>query len=289
MLLAQLAERRIVLPKRRGAKIAEEAPLLPAPEPTGGEDRIKVPTQAFSEFLINRQLGDWAETLVAREVHQADPSLAPCPYGRSENLVAGEPGFANFYTSYVRELRALGKRPDLLIFRGTAPDATVFKEATTTAAVTAARRACAAFEVRASQQSLHHGRDPAGLSFTPKVEDIHNVVRWIERHGVRHFYVQVLFGGVYAIAFERILQILVEGEPKRDFRVTSPEKSQFKPTYYLPLTAGKRLSNGPETFEPPNLSAFEKRLPKGRMLFGVKFSGGRAPFNPAEIRRLVEG
>jgi len=288
-LLARVTARRIALPRKRGAKVDATTELLPAPDPVGAAERIRVPTQAFSEFLINRKLGDWAEALVAREVQQADPALAPCPYGRSENLVAGEPGFPDFYVNYIRELRTLGKRPDLLIFRGEAPEGALFRDAETTPAVTAARQACAAFEVRSSQQSLQHGRDPAGLSFTPKVEDIHNVVRWIERHRVPHFYVQVLFGGVYAISFERILRILAEGEPKRDFRVTSAEKSQFKPTYYVPLTAGVRLSKAPEQFEQPILSAFGKRLPKGRMLFGVEFSGGRAPFDPGALRRLLEG
>ena len=131
------------------------------------------------------------------------------------------------------------------------------------------------------------GRDPADLSFTPKVEDIHNVVRWISRHGVPHYYVQVLFGAVYAISLESILLILAEGEPKKDFRVESAEKSQFKPTYYIPLTAGVRLSGSSGEFEKPGLKAFDKELPKGRMLFGVRFSGGRAPFQPDALRRLL--
>lgn len=285
-LVAKLTAKQITLPKKRGAKSAETAALLPAAEPVNVTDAIRIPTQAFSEFLINRELGDWAESLVASELKRADTKLSPCRYGRSENLIAGDSGFKEFYTNYIRELRTLGKRPDILIFRNQAPEVALFDDAGTEAAVTAARKAFAAFEVRSSQQSLQAGRDPAELSFTPKVEDIHNVVRWIELHGVPHYYVQVLFGGVYAISFERILQILAEGELKQDFRVESAEKSQFKPTYYIPLTAGTRLSEAPERFEMPALSAFEKRLPKGRMLFGVKFSGGRAPFDPSSLRQI---
>ena len=287
-LVARVSGRRITLPKRRGASVAPTASLLPPAEPVTVAEGIRVPTQAFSEFLINREMGDWAEELVASEVRYAVPELTCCRYGRSENLVAGEPGFAEFYTSYIRELRTLGKRPDILVFRGNPPDEALFAAADLDVAMTAARRACAAFEVRSSQQSLQEGRDAATLSFTPKVEDIHNVVRWIEHHGVPHFYVQVLFGGVYAISFERILQILAEGEPKEDFRVESAEKSQFKPTYYVPLTSGVRLSVTPEQFAMPALSAFAKRLPKGRMLFGVKFGGGRSPFEVATLRRLLE-
>lgn len=258
-LVARVGERRIALPKKRGAKFADTAPLLPPAGAVDLTESIRVPTQAFSEFLINRELGDWAEGLVAQEIRHAAPGLATCRYGRSENLIAGEPGFEAFYTDYIRELRTLGKRPDVLVFRGGAPAEAVFAQADSAQAMAAARGACAALEVRSSQQSLTEGRDPATLSFTPKVEDIHNVVRWIEGHGVPHYYVQVLFGGVYAIAFEEILRVLAEGEPKVDFKVASAEKSQFKPTYYVPLTRGVRLSVEPSEFVMPSLSAFEPR------------------------------
>jgi hypothetical protein len=285
-LVRRVEKKRIRLPKRRGASKAETAPLLP---PVEEERGIRVPPPAFSEFLINRELGDWAENLVAREVADAACGLSCCRYGRSENLVAGDTGFTEYYTNYIRELRTLGKRRDVLLFRGVSPEPSVFADAQSSAAREAARAACAALEVRSSQQSLLDGRDPNTLSFTPKVEDIHNVVRWIEQHGVPHFYVQVLFGGVYALSFERLLQILAEGEPKQDFRVESAEKSQFKPTYFVRLTEGVRLSLAPEDFEMPVLSAFEKRLSNGRMLFGVRFSGGRAPFDPAALNRLFAG
>lgn len=40
--------------------------------------KVRVPTQAFSEFLINRELGDWAERLVATELEKAGLSLKSC-------------------------------------------------------------------------------------------------------------------------------------------------------------------------------------------------------------------
>ncbi len=204
--------------------------------------------------------------------------------------MAGEPGFAEFYISYIRELRTLGKRPDILVFQGAAPAAELFADASSEVSVTAARGACAAFEVRSSKQSLRRGRALAELNFTPKVEDVHNIVRWIEHHGVPHYYVQVLFGGVYAISFEKILQILAEGEQgtKKAFQLKRAAKSQFKATYYVPLTAGVRLSVSQELFEMPAMSANVRELPKGRMLFGVKFTGGRAPFDSEALRRLLE-
>lgn len=272
----------------RGLLAEIPADVLPTPAPVASGAKVRVPTQAFSEFLINREMGDWAERLVADELAGCGLGLAGCAYGRSENLVAGDPGFKEHYLSYHRELVTLGKRPDLLVFRGAAPKADIFSDGSDALALATAQTAVAALEVRSSQQSLEGGRDPGGLSFTPKVEDIHNVMRWIEGHGVPHYYVQVLFGGVYAIAFERILEILARGRLKADFKIESAEKSQFKATYYLPLTSGVRLTRSPDEFVMPLLEAFHRRLPKGRMLFGVKFTGGRAPFAVAALKQLLE-
>jgi len=36
--------------------------------------------------------------------------------GKSENIVAGEPGFEEFYEQYQDELETTGKRPDILLF-----------------------------------------------------------------------------------------------------------------------------------------------------------------------------
>ena len=141
------------------------------------QQKIRVPTQAFSEFLINRELGDWAEDLVRRGVNESGLPVIALPYGRTENLVAGEPGFAEFFLGYHEELRTLGKRPDLLVFSaGKAPTADwVGKPAAQLIPV--ASQAMAGFEVRSSQQSLTGTRTPADLSFTPKIEDIRNVMR----------------------------------------------------------------------------------------------------------------
>ncbi len=74
------------------------------------------PTQAFSEFLTNKEQGDWAEATFIANFNQTQPSLWAVKYGRSEDLIAGEPGFDAYYRSYQAELRMIGKRPDLLIF-----------------------------------------------------------------------------------------------------------------------------------------------------------------------------
>lgn len=74
------------------------------------------PTQAFSEFLTNKEQGDWAEATFIANFNRTQSKLWAVKYGRSEDLVAGEPGFDAYYRNYQAELMAIGKRPDLLIF-----------------------------------------------------------------------------------------------------------------------------------------------------------------------------
>lgn len=76
----------------------------------------RAPTQAFSEFLTNKEQGDWAEQTFIRSFNEHNPRLWACKYGRSEDLVAGEPGFDRFYADYQAELGQIGKRPDVLLF-----------------------------------------------------------------------------------------------------------------------------------------------------------------------------
>lgn len=132
--------------------------------------KIRVPTQAFSEFLINRELGDWAEDVVRRAVNDCDLGLRAVRYGRTENLVAGEPGFEEFFLAYHQELQKLGKRPDLLIYRGKGPDEASFVGKSAHELIEVAKEAIAGFEVRSSQQSLRGSRQPADLSFTPRLK-----------------------------------------------------------------------------------------------------------------------
>lgn len=78
--------------------------------------RGKPPTQAFSEFLTNREQGDWAESLILQAINSKSTNYKAVQYGKSENVVAGEPGFEEFYEQYQDELETIGKRPDILLF-----------------------------------------------------------------------------------------------------------------------------------------------------------------------------
>ena len=74
------------------------------------------PTMAGSEFLTNKEQGDWAEKLVFNAINSYSKDHCAVKYGRSDSLSAGDPGFKDFYTSYQRELNTIGKKPDLLVF-----------------------------------------------------------------------------------------------------------------------------------------------------------------------------
>ncbi|MDD5327066.1 MAG: AccI family restriction endonuclease [Phycisphaerae bacterium] len=84
------------------------------------------PTMANSEFLTNKEQGDWAEKIVFKAINEYSNDYFAVEYGRSESIAAGDDGFADFYTNYQNELNAIGKRPDILIFKvSDFPDRTV--------------------------------------------------------------------------------------------------------------------------------------------------------------------
>ncbi|MBQ9368083.1 MAG: AccI family restriction endonuclease [Victivallales bacterium] len=82
----------------------------------------RAPASASSEFLTNKEQGDWAEQLVLSSINAASSDYVALQYGRSDSISAGDPGFAEFYAHYQEELNLIGKRPDILIFkRGDTP------------------------------------------------------------------------------------------------------------------------------------------------------------------------
>lgn len=75
-----------------------------------------MPTQASSEFITNKQQGDWAEDVIFRAINNNSTQIVAVRYGKSDNLVAGDEGFETFFNHYQKELDAIGKRPDILLF-----------------------------------------------------------------------------------------------------------------------------------------------------------------------------
>jgi type II restriction enzyme len=80
-------------------------------------EKGRQPTQASSNFITNREQGDWAEDLVQRAINEISKNFIAVKYGKSDDRVAGEDGFGEFYLEFQEELDAIGKRPDLLFFK----------------------------------------------------------------------------------------------------------------------------------------------------------------------------
>lgn len=83
------------------------------------EERTKgrMPTQVSSNFITNKEQGDWAERLVLSAINSTSKNHIAVQYGKSDDLIAGDDGFSKFYEEYQQELDDIGKRPDLLIFK----------------------------------------------------------------------------------------------------------------------------------------------------------------------------
>lgn len=79
-------------------------------------DRTSPPTQASSNFITNKEQGDWAEDLIFRAINETSKNYVAVRYGKSDDLIASEEGFDKFYNEFQDELDTIGKRPDLLIF-----------------------------------------------------------------------------------------------------------------------------------------------------------------------------
>ena len=85
----------------------------------GGEglkptQKPRVPTDARSEFLANRAMGDLAERMLSSAILAALPEFKVTQYGNTDRIAAGHPEFKGRYLAGLEETRLFGKRPDLL-------------------------------------------------------------------------------------------------------------------------------------------------------------------------------
>jgi len=210
-----------------------------------------VPTAARSEFLANRALGDWAEKTLAAAIRNSHPEWQVTHYGKAETMSAGEEGFKTFYLDSLAEVRKYGKRPDLLIFSRQLSVADDISAEPFAKADPLVKDAIGALEVRSSKtealiymavraKDKKAGKNAAREvpSFTPKVEDLKIVYRWIERHRKPQAYVQVFLDSVFMINVLRIFQIIGSGA---GFKIETPDKSQQKSTIMIPITSGEQV------------------------------------------------
>jgi type II restriction enzyme len=79
--------------------------------------RARTPTQASTNFTTNKEQGDWAETLIIRAINEHSNNHVAVKYGKSDDIIAGENGFDEFFQEFQDELDTIGKRPDILIFK----------------------------------------------------------------------------------------------------------------------------------------------------------------------------
>ena len=49
----------------------------------------RTPTQASSNFITNKEQGDWAENLITRAINEISRNFVAVKYGKSDDLVAG--------------------------------------------------------------------------------------------------------------------------------------------------------------------------------------------------------
>ncbi len=80
-------------------------------------DIAHVPSQVSSNFIINKEQGDWAENLITRAINENAQNHIAVKYGKSDDLIAGDPGFEAFFNEFQEEMDTIGKRPDVLIFK----------------------------------------------------------------------------------------------------------------------------------------------------------------------------
>jgi hypothetical protein len=269
--------------------------------------RGTAPTQAFSDFLTHSEQGDWAELVFFNSLNESRIPYIPVRYGRSDKIIAGDPKFKEFYNSYQDELDTIGKRPDVLLFKKDDYQkqwGENISQLPTSELNSVVPKAIAGFEVRSSAYLTNRfvpKKDKPFLSFTPKVEDLMVVLKWIETYGVPHYYVQMFFDSIYIISFEEILlllnnaQIISRGVKNKKYRgmvdgkiafeIEKDPKNQFKETIHIFLNHGHNLC---DEMEEPTLVGNRKELVGGRLLHYVSFVGGKTKIDCDIFLDLIE-
>jgi hypothetical protein len=254
----------------------------------------RVPTDARSEFLANRAMGDWAEKMLTAALAAALPEWSVAQYGNTDRIAAGEPGFKARYLAGLEETRVLGKRPDLLFFPAAFSIAGDLSEHGAAETETAVMRAVAAVEVRSSKFDAlkyisvrRHQREAGNKtgretpSFTVKVEDLIIVYRWLERYQVPQSYCQVFFDSVFAINFIDVFATIAGGS---GYSIETPAKSQEKATIMIPITRGLQVGKAAGL---PTFAAELRVTELGRHDAYVVPRGGGFVMDAEKIRQIL--
>lgn len=261
------------------------------PKPT---QKPRVPTDARSEFLANRAMGDWAERMLTGALLAALPEFKVTQYGNTDRIAAGHPDFKARYLAGLEETRIFGKRPDLLLFPSNVTLDADLSERTHAETEPMVKRAVAAIEVRSSKfEALRYmavrqkQRDDGNKSgretpsFTVKVEDLVIVYRWLERHRVPQAYCQVFFDSVFAINFLDIFATIASGE---GYSIETPAKSQEKATVMIPITRGVQIGKATSL---PTFAAEHRVTELGRHDAYVVPQGGGFELDAAAVKKVL--
>jgi hypothetical protein len=252
-----------------------------------------VPTDARSEFLANRAMGDWAEQRLAEAIIRVCPEWRVSQYGDTNRIAAGHPEFKASYLAGLEQTRQFGKRPDLLLFLATGSVDADLSSRSYVETEVLVKQAVAAVEVRSSKfealtyMAVRKRQREAGKtaaretpSFTVKVEDLVIVYRWLERHHVPESYCQVFFDSVFGINFLDIFAIVASG---RGFTIETPEKSQEKATIMIPITSGTQIGRATSM---PSFAAEHRVTELGRHDAFVVPQGGGFVLEAGSARKV---
>jgi hypothetical protein len=268
----------------------------PGSEPTKAP---RAPTDARSEFLANRAMGDWAENLLADALRKSVNEWSISHFGATDSIAAGHVDFKEHYLSSLKEVRDFGKRPDLLIFDKTkekaVPDNLSILPFSTIDPL--ASLALASIEVRSSKfealkyMAVRRQQKEAGVaaareapSFTVKVEDLVIVYRWLERKRIPQVYFQVFFDSVFAINVLDIFQLIGGWKKGSTIKFETPEKSQEKATIMIPITFGTQVGTISTL---PQFTVEHKVTVLGRHDAYVKPIGGELTLDAAKVRTVL--
>jgi hypothetical protein len=265
----------------------------------GGEgskptQKPRVPTDARSEFLANRAMGDWAENALATAILNASCGWKVVQYGDTASIAAGHPDFKARYLLGLEDTRMFGKRPDLLLFPAAFDVDKNLSERSHAETESIVKQAVTAIEVRSSKfealrymsirKKQHDDGDKSGRetpSFTVKVEDLVIVYRWMEKYRVPQSYFQVFFDSIFAINFLNIFETVAAG---MNFSIEKPAKSQEKATIMIPITCGIQVGKAVSL---PTFAAEHHVTKLGRHDAYVVPQGGGFELNAAAMKKVL--
>jgi hypothetical protein len=279
---------------RLASKGIESRHLAFGGEGTETKNKPRVPTDARSEFLANRAMGDWAEELLTAALTTALLEWKVVTYGKSDRIAAGHPEFKARYLLGLEETRVFGKRPDLLLFPASFSIVNDLSERMQGEIEPAVKQAVAAIEVRSGKfealkyMAVRQQERDAGNStgretpsFTVKVEDLIIVFRWLEHYLVPQSYFQVFFDSVFAINFIDIFSTIASGS---GYSIETPAKSQEKATIMIPITSGLQVGNATAL---PTFAAEHRVTKLGRHDAYVVPQGGGFALQADKLRQVL--